>query len=59
VAAGPPQTSAGGLLRPTLGEDRLLQKQDDAYSDRLVRHEVLRDRVEVKDHHRRVVAAAW
>jgi DNA invertase Pin-like site-specific DNA recombinase len=29
------------------------------YNDRLVRHEVLRDRVEVKDHHRRVVAAAW
>jgi len=23
-------------LRPTLGEDRLLQKQDDAYSDRLL-----------------------
>jgi len=29
------------------------------FNDRLVRHEVLRDRVEVKDHHRRVVAAAW
>jgi DNA invertase Pin-like site-specific DNA recombinase len=29
------------------------------YNDRLVRHEVLRDRVEVEDHHRRVVAAAW
>jgi len=36
VAAGPPQTSASGLLRPTLGEDRLLQKHDDAYSDRLL-----------------------
>jgi hypothetical protein len=30
-----------------------------AFNDRLVRHEVLRDRVEVKDHHRRAVAAAW
>jgi DNA invertase Pin-like site-specific DNA recombinase len=29
------------------------------FNDRLVRHEVLRDRVEVKDHHRRAVAAAW
>ena len=28
------------------------------YNDRLVRHEVLCDRVEVKGHHRRVVAAA-
>ncbi|MFI6690099.1 recombinase family protein [Streptomyces sp. NPDC050485] len=28
------------------------------YNDRLVRHEVLCDRVEVKDHHRRAVAAA-
>ena len=27
------------------------------YNDRLVRHEVLRDRVEVKDHHHRAVAA--
>jgi hypothetical protein len=28
------------------------------YNDCLVRHEVLRERVEVKDHHRRAVAAA-
>ncbi|MGA5135391.1 recombinase family protein [Streptomyces olivoreticuli] len=28
------------------------------HNDRLVRHEVLCDRVEVKDHHRRAVAAA-
>ena len=27
------------------------------FNDRLVRHEVLHDRVEVKDHHRRIVAA--
>ena len=27
------------------------------FNDRLVRHEVLDDRVEVKDHHRRIVAA--
>ena len=28
------------------------------FNDGLVRHEVLRDRVEVKDHHLRAVAAA-
>jgi hypothetical protein len=28
----------------------------DVFNDRLVRHEVLRDRVEVKDHRRRAVA---
>jgi hypothetical protein len=28
------------------------------FNDRLVRHEVLRDRTEVKDHRRRVIAVA-
>jgi len=30
----------------------------DVFNDRLVRHEVLRDRTEVKDHRRRVIAVA-
>jgi DNA invertase Pin-like site-specific DNA recombinase len=38
-------------------EDGLYDPAD--FNDRLVRHEVLRDRVEVKDHHRWAVAAAW
>jgi DNA invertase Pin-like site-specific DNA recombinase len=39
-----------------LDEDGLYDPCD--FNDRLVRHEVLCDRVEVKDHHRRAVAAA-
>src|SRR6185437_1375666 len=43
--------------------DTLIADADGVYhpahfNDRLVRHEVLRDRVEVKDHYRRAVAAA-
>jgi len=42
--------------------DTLLADADGVYhpglfNDRLVRHEVLGDRVELKDHHRRIVAA--
>ncbi|MFI6690087.1 recombinase family protein [Streptomyces sp. NPDC050485] len=39
-----------------MDEDGLYDPCD--FNDRLVRHEVLCDRVEVKDHHRRAVAAA-
>ena len=50
-------------LYPTGGQRQALARAFGCarvvYNDGLVRHEVLRDRVEVKDHHRRVVAAAW
>ena len=51
-----------GLLDLCALTDTLIADADGVYhpadfNDRLVRHEALHDRVEVKDHHRRIVAA--
>ncbi len=49
-------------LYPTPGQHAALARAFGCarvvFNDGLVRHEVLHDRVEVKDHHRRAVAAA-